>query len=56
MERILKAEEAREQFILSIQEIATKEELDEFWTETKRVLSREVKKQKERFFLTEYTY
>jgi hypothetical protein len=56
MERVLKAEEAREQFILSIQEIPTKEELDDFWIETKRVLSREVKKQKERFVLTQYTY
>jgi len=56
MERVLKAEEVLEQFILSIQEIATKEELNEFWMETKRILSREVKKQKERFVLTQYTY
>ena len=56
MERILKAEEALEQLVLAIQDVATKDELESIWQDVKSVLKYEFRKQRKRFELTDYTF
>lgn len=56
MERVLKAEEALEQLVLAIQDIATKEELEYLYKTVKDVLKHEFKEQRHRFDLTDYTF
>ena len=51
MERVLKAEEARDQLILAIQNMATAQELKDFWTKTIEVLNTEVFNQEQRLKL-----
>jgi len=51
MERVLRAEEALEQLILAIQDMATSQELKDFWTKTIDVLNTEVFNQEQRLKL-----